>query len=441
MTNYYFKNIKLVTFIFTLMLSQSISARFVSPDKNLKNLSTETLACTENSSEASQGAFSTGYNVSFETVGNNVVVTFELLDTDKVGVIAYLWRQTPFAETAMTNTSGLTFTATLTGQTIGSTITYACKFAYAGGMSVTKYFNYEVGNNCNGGGNNDTEAPTNFTASVGTITSTSVQLLLNGTDNSGSVIYNVSYGTNSASTSSASGVQKSLIINNLTPETTYTFSITASDLAGNNAANNPIVLQATTTAETNTECSGTSSDASQGAFSTGYTYSFQTTGTDVTFTFELLDTDKVGVIAYLWQQTPFAETGMDNVSGLTFTKTLGGQTPGATISYACKFAYAGGLSVTKFFNYTVGNTCSLGLDNNEINQSIKLYPNPAKNFLNIETGSVQVSKVELYSILGNKVVKTTATETINIENLSRGMYLAKIYTDNNKIVTKKLVVE
>jgi hypothetical protein len=33
--------------------------------------------------------------------------------------------------------------------------------------------------------------------------------------------------------------------------------------------------------------------------------------------------------------------------------------PVATISYACKFAYAGGLSVTKYFSYVVGHNCGV----------------------------------------------------------------------------------
>ncbi|MFN3754634.1 T9SS type A sorting domain-containing protein [Flavobacterium sp.] len=432
MSKNYKKTISLLTLLIAMISSQYVSAK-VTP---------ETSACSQTSNEAQPGlgAFTIGYTATFETVGNNVIITFELLDTDKVGVIAYLWQQTPFGETPMTNTSGLIFTSTLTGQTVGSTITYACKFAYAGGLSVTKYISYVVGDTCGGGGT-DTEAPTNFTASVGTITSSSVQLLLNATDNSGSVIYNVTYGANSTSTTGVSGIQKSLIINGLTPETAYSFSVSASDLSGNNAANNPIVLQATTLANTNTQCSGTTAEAQQGTFTTGYNYNFVTNGTDVTFTFEMLDTDKVGVIAYLWQQTPFGETPMDNISGLIFSKTITGLTVGSTVSYACKFAYAGGLVVTRYFDYTVGNACQLSLDETELNSSIKLYPNPAKSILNVESNLLPVSKIEFYSILGNKVMETSFIETINIDNLSSGMYLVKVYTENNQFAIKKLIIE
>lgn len=316
----------------------------------------EVNACTESDNIAQQGAFSTGYRATFETVGTSVTMTFELLDTDKTGVVAYLWKQSPFGEVQMDHVEGTKFSKTIGGFTVGSTITYACKFAFAGGLAVTKYISYQVGNDCSGG-SSDTVAPTNFTATVGEVTANSVELLLNGTDNSGTVIYNITYGANSTSTSGNSGVQKSLVIAGLSPETTYSFNVTASDLSGNTASNNPITLIATTTASTNTNCSGTDSDAQQGAFAIGYNYSFVTSGTSVTFTFELLDTDKTGVIAYLWKESPFGETPMEPISGLTFSKTITGLTIGSTISYACKFAFAGGLAVTKYLNYEVGDDC------------------------------------------------------------------------------------
>ena len=193
------------------------------------------------------------------------------------------------------------------------------------------------------------EAPENFTASIGSKTSRSIEILLNATDDSGSVVYTVSYGSSSQDIKGDSGVETSLIINNLTPETSYTFNVNAKDMLGNAASNNSIVLQATTTEDTNTSCSGSSGEAQQGAFSSGYSYNFETIGTNVKFTFELLDTDKTGVVAYLWKQTPFGEIQMDNAGGKKVTKTVGGFTNGETIRYACKFGFAGGLAVTKIF--------------------------------------------------------------------------------------------
>ena len=85
----------------------------------------------------------------------------------------------------------------------------------------------------------DTEKPTNFTATKGAVTGSSVELLLNAIDNSGTVTYNINYGSTNISIANASGVQKSVIIPNLSPNTNYTFAVSVSDLTGNTS---PIIL-------------------------------------------------------------------------------------------------------------------------------------------------------------------------------------------------------
>lgn len=284
----------------------------------------------------------------------------------------------------------------------------------------------------------DTQNPTNLIASVGAITDSSVELLLNATDNSGGIVYNVTHGTTITSAANPSGVQKSVIVPNLVPNTNYSFSVTATDSSGNPAANNPIVLNAKTLPSTGS-CSGTDSAAQQGSFSVGYKYAFETTGTDVKFTFELLDTDKTGVVAYLWKQSPFTEYSMTNVSGNIFTKTITGQTIGSTIYYGAKFAFAGGLAVTKYFPYIVGNDCSLGTANFQELDNF-YFNNPAHNFVNISS-KIAIDKVEIYDLQG-KLVSTRVLDTnkIDIKKLAKGIYLVAVYSGNKKSV-KKLIVE
>ena len=92
----------------------------------------------------------------------------------------------------------------------------------------------------------DTQAPTAFTAAAGTIASDAVTLLLNATDNSGVVFFDITYGKNTVTASGISGVQTSFIISGLNGSTAYNFSVVARDRTGNLAANNPIVVSATT---------------------------------------------------------------------------------------------------------------------------------------------------------------------------------------------------
>jgi len=283
----------------------------------------------------------------------------------------------------------------------------------------------------------DTQAPTNFTATVGIVTGTSVELLLNGTDNSGNMAYDITYSGGTINVFNPSGVQKSVVVPNLTPNTNYSFSVTAADPSGNPAINNPITLNATTV--TNPECTGTDTQATEGSFTLGYNYAFQTIGPDVKITFELLDT-KVGLVAFLRKQAPLTETQMTNVSGQVFTQTITGQTVGSTITYAVKFAYAGGLAVTKYFSYVVGNNnCSLGLYNPT--EAIDFYfQNPTHDILNITSKST-IDKVEIYNIIGNKVLSTTSnTSKLETSNLPKGIYLLTVYSGTKKS-TKKLMVD
>jgi len=398
----------------------------------------ENTPCAGTSNAAQDGTFSTGYTYEFETVGNSVNVTITLLDTDKEGVVAYLWQQVPFAESGMDAEGNLTFTGTLTGQTVGTTIGIAVKFAYAGGLVVTQYINYEVGEDC-GTGEEDTEAPAGLEVNTGAVTATSIELLLTATDNSGDVIYTITYdGGTTITVTGESGEMESVVINNLLPETQYIFTITVTDAAGNMAVS-VVTLQAGTEEDTNTECEGMSNVAQQGTFSTGYTYHFETVGTDVVVTFELLDTDKEGVVAYVWQETPFAEIAMAQGTGLSFSATVPGLTAGQDYNFAVKFAYAGGLSVTKYFTYTVGEVCELGVGRPDLDQVVKMYPNPSNGVVNFDLGTETLSKVEMFSVLGAKVLESS-DKTMNVESLPAGLYIVKIHS-GNKTATKKLLVE
>ena len=386
----------------------------------------EVVSCVITDNQAAEGSFSVGYEMTFETVGNNVTFTIELLDTDKAGLVAYLWERPNIAsETQMDHVSGTTFTKTIGGFSTGQSITYAVKFAYAGSHSVTKDMTYTVGNSCSGS-NTDTEGPTNFTASVGTVGARTVELLLQADDNSGTVIYDVAYGQEQTNTTGSSGSQTVLVISGLTPETTYDFSISAKDISQNTASNNPISVQATTIADANTSCSGTETEASEGSFSIGYTYSFVTNGTSVTFTFELLDTDKSGVFAYLRRESPFSETPMSG-SGNSFSVTVNNFTVGETISYACKFAFAGGLAVTKYFSYQVGENCALSSDPISSTNQVFIYPNPVDKEVFVSVSQGSIDKLELYTIGGVKIKDAIANDRLQVDEISSGLYLIKVY--------------
>lgn len=317
----------------------------------------ENTDCLGTTKVATEGVFTDGYIYKFTTVGTDVTVTFELLD-NKAGLDVFIFTYNPdFKEIAATNVGGKKYSKTFTGQTIGANFKVACKFAFAGGLAVTKIFTYVVGSSCSDIPT-DTQAPTAFTVSKGTVTYHSAELLLNATDNSGTVVYEITNGTSKFLTTGTSGVQKSYLINGLTQSTAYNFSVVAKDITENVAVNSPTVLAVTTSANTSTECAGSYTDAVQGEFVEGYNYTFTTVGTDVTVTFEILDT-KVGVEAFMWTYNPnFSEVATTAViAGKKFSKTFTGQAIDSKFKVACKFAFSGGMAVTKTLTYTVGNNC------------------------------------------------------------------------------------
>ena len=81
----------------------------------------------------------------------------------------------------------------------------------------------------------------------------------------------------------------------------------------------------------------------------------------------------------------------------------------------------------------------LSVNENNITNNFKIYPNPATNNFTIETEN-DIKSVEIYSIQGQKV-STSNSKNIDVSNLSKGMYMVRIEDSNNAIATQKLVLE
>ncbi len=170
-------------------------------------------------------------------------------------------------------------------------------------------------------------------------------------------------------------------------------------------------------------CSGSSTGAINGSFTLGYNYSFETIGTDVVITFELLD-DKAGVIAYLWNKNPFWEKSMTNIGGKVFTTTLTGLAMNETIEVACKFAFAGGMAVTSYLTYRVGENCVPTSVEFFTDARVTLYPNPFTGMLQVDSES-EIEEVEVRNLSGQLVTIVQAHSnrvTLNLSSVSAGIY-------------------
>lgn len=68
-----------------------------------------------------------------------------------------------------------------------------------------------------------------------------------------------------------------------------------------------------------------------------------------------------------------------------------------------------------------------------------VYPNPASDIIRIKTNET-IEKVEVYSVIGKRILQQDNNKQINLASLQSGLYLLKIYADN-KVVTKKIVIQ
>ncbi len=70
----------------------------------------------------------------------------------------------------------------------------------------------------------------------------------------------------------------------------------------------------------------------------------------------------------------------------------------------------------------------LGINENDLNVGIKLYPNPARDNVNISISKSGNYQVDIYSVLGQKVqsFKTETSKNIEVSNLSKGLYTIRV---------------
>lgn len=84
-------------------------------------------------------------------------------------------------------------------------------------------------------------------------------------------------------------------------------------------------------------------------------------------------------------------------------------------------------------------TSEVGIAN--VDNTVSVYPNPANSYINVNANS-NISNVEIYTIAGQKVGDFTANSnntSINTSNLTSGLYLMQIHTENG-VINKKFSV-
>ncbi|SRX52873.1 T9SS type A sorting domain-containing protein [Aequorivita sp. CIP111184] len=86
---------------------------------------------------------------------------------------------------------------------------------------------------------------------------------------------------------------------------------------------------------------------------------------------------------------------------------------------------------------------TLGLEENPFATAITIYPNPAKNSLQVNTQDKTIDQINIYTIAGSKVLELdidTVSPTVDVSSLASGVYYVQLYSGKN-VALKKFVKE
>ncbi|WP_449398174.1 T9SS type A sorting domain-containing protein [Chryseobacterium wanjuense] len=74
-------------------------------------------------------------------------------------------------------------------------------------------------------------------------------------------------------------------------------------------------------------------------------------------------------------------------------------------------------------------------------ESVKIYPNPAKDFLNIELPKdIKDFNFEVTDLVGHVLIKDKNNTHINVESLTKGAYIGKL-TSKDHVTVRKILIK
>lgn len=97
-------------------------------------------------------------------------------------------------------------------------------------------------------------------------------------------------------------------------------------------------------------------------------------------------------------------------------------------------------STVKLADFTIesNNLCNVTSAVNLLNENLvfKIYPNPSKEYINIETKGNENFKVELLNLFGETLLTMNNQNEINISDLTKGLYIVKLTIGSLNYVQK-----
>jgi photosystem II stability/assembly factor-like uncharacterized protein len=117
--------------------------------------------------------------------------------------------------------------------------------------------------------------------------------------------------------------------------------------------------------------------------------------------------------------------------------------PNQTYYYRLVATNNGNTIYSDTYQFTTG---TLSISDFSINELISVYPNPANELVNIQLkSSEQINSIILYNVLGKLIYKenklnTSETIKIDVSNFGKGIYFLKVNFTNNKMISKKFIL-
>ena len=69
-----------------------------------------------------------------------------------------------------------------------------------------------------------------------------------------------------------------------------------------------------------------------------------------------------------------------------------------------------------------------------------IYPNPVRSTLHIE-GDVEGSQMNLYDIMGRKVLEAEGQSELSVDHLVNGLYFIRVITAEGQVINQKFIIE
>ena len=80
-----------------------------------------------------------------------------------------------------------------------------------------------------------------------------------------------------------------------------------------------------------------------------------------------------------------------------------------------------------------------GVDENEVENLVAVYPNPASGVVRIE--GVEAEEVRVYNAFGQVVKTVRNSNEVSLEGLPQGVYMMRIADTEGKVFTAKMAVK